>query len=212
MNIKTLNINEKKRLFTDLKNDEIERLKLDTYNIKYPGFKKKINCINLAINELKNNIIKNNEIIKDINFKITSRNSHNDIINDYNEHNKQIEETVNILKKQITEIKDEFEPFCIHTWITEFKYTQADNIQSNDKESYVNCSKDDFDDIKQTANNINTCNTYNKDHKIIDNIILENWKKKLVVKSLCNNDCYDRETYYLCENCDHHHTVNFYSK
>ena len=43
MNIKTLNINEKKRLFTDLKNDEIERLKLDTYNIKYPGFKKKIN-------------------------------------------------------------------------------------------------------------------------------------------------------------------------
>ena len=56
MNIKTLNINEKKRLFTDLKNDEIERLKLDTYNIKYPAFKKKINYINLAINELKNSL------------------------------------------------------------------------------------------------------------------------------------------------------------
>lgn len=220
MNINTLNINEKKRLLDDLKEDDNKRVKLIMHNRKYPEFQKKINYINFAIFELKNNINKNNEMTADLNFKSEnklslfsiSKKSSNDTIENYKDHNKKIEEAINVLKAQIVEIKNNFENYCVHDWINKWEYKQIINIKSDEAELYEDCLFNDIDAIKKAVNNINKCNAYKSNYKNIENVIVADWKKKQVFELFHDNDCYDREIYYTCKNCDHRHTVNFYSK
>ena len=220
MNINTLNINEKKRLLDELKEDDNKRIKLDTHNKKYPEFQKKINYINLAIFELKNNINKNNEMIVDLNFKSEnklslfsiSEKSSNDIIENYKDHNKRIDKAINVLKAQIIEIKNNFENYCVHDWINKWEYKQVIDIKNTDMDSYEDCAEKDFDAVKKAVDDVNKCNAYKSYYKNIENVIIKDWKKKQVTELFRDNDCFDRETYYTCKNCNHRHTVNFYSK
>lgn len=217
MDITKLSINQKKRLYQQLYDDEQERLKLNNYKTKYPVFKDKINSLNLSINELTKNIDENKKIVDKIksdfeNYSPTKYNSLVGTIQSYEEHNKQLEDSITILKKYISDTKKDFEKICLHEWIQQMDYKFYDeNNQNNDIKGYIDVNEDDIQGIKNIIDNVINWNNHLR-NKIDKNINLKQWKKKLIPKSFYCNDCYDRETYYVCKNCDYKHITHFYSK
>lgn len=220
MDITKLSINQKKRLFQQLYDDEQQRLKLNNYKTKYPEFKNKINHLNLTINELTKNIDGNKKIIEKIklDFENSSLDQNNYLlgaIKSYEEHNGQLEASIIILKNYLSDTKKDFEKICLHKWIqkTDYKfYDENDqNHENNNMKGYIDVNEEDIQGIKNIIDNVINWNCHLR-NKIDKNIDLKQWKKKLIPKSFHCDDCYDRETYYVCKNCDYKHTVSFYSK
>lgn len=124
-----------------------------------------------------------------------------------NIHNKNIINNIEIIKKQITELKFNFQDTCIHKWITNYEYIFKNDILTNTN-LYEDC---DESDIKQILNfNKSCCNLQNSTHN--KNINFIEWKKKSTIKNFKEYNYYDRETYHLCEICNYRNTVHFYSK
>jgi hypothetical protein len=198
INLKTLSSNEKKRLYSELNSEFKNKEKEKEYTNKFPQFSHTINSLNFIKLELISNFNKNEETINNLKCnKLNLENSDN-TIKSLIGHNKKIQDSINTIDVQIFKIKFEFQNICIHKWVTYYKYSLIKNIDNNDQ-SYINCNESDINEIKKTFNTL-------------ENFNLNDWKKKLEIKNFNRYECYDRETYYKCKNCDFCHTISFYSK
>ena len=199
-------MSKKKRLLNELTEDNENIVKKQNFELKYPEFKQTINSFNFIISELISNINKNNKAINELKNNLID-NSINDSIKTLQDHNDKILDNINIIKKQITQLKINFQNICIHKWVTNYKYILKDDIYSKNN-SYYDCDESDLKFIEKIQTYSYTL------HETINNsnLDLTQWKKKRVIENFEEYDSYDRETYHKCNICDYHHTINFYSK
>lgn len=202
IDVNSLNSNQKKRLLQQLYDDEQYNVKKKNYELKYPSFKQTICDFENAISELQENMKKNNILIQTLNNNIKKTELSNDLKNIINKNNN-IYNSIKTLENHIINIKKDFSNICIHQWITETKYYNISNIETDKLNEYEIC---DESDITQIKNIINNSNEKNKE------IISQDWGKIKTNKKFYDYNPYDRETYYICETCNHHHTIHFYSK
>jgi len=201
MNISTLNNDQKKRLLSDLINDDEDTKKRQKYKFKYPEFNQALSYYEFIIQELNSNVNKNNKIIE--NLEDGNIESVEETIKNIKEHNIKITNNIKFIESQITKHKFNFQDLCVHNWITNYDYKFKTHTGLT--KSYSQCDDSDIEEIKK-------CNgkyPYNNKYPDID---VSNWEKKLVNTNFKEYDCYDREIYIKCKTCEYRHTINFYSK